>query len=530
MDIVKKEEEPKNDVKPYHDDHNNRSSNREKESKSSRHNGNESKSKDRHHSSSKSSKESKSDKHHKDKSHRHSDSKSSSHNDEKSPKKRPHDEQDSKENEAKKIKLEEKLAVKKEQSSSNGHRHKKDKKKSEPKESREFDAAQGIGFAEALASFDKPSAKSSKIKKDHMADKMVKVKSIDNNLMKKPLKRLEKSPESHSSKHSKPSTSGESRKSIQSLTKPPKLLTEKPKLDILPEIAKELPNDVSIPEYRPLPLNSAMKDYISSVQGSNAGPCRFLKMSESEILAESFSSKANRTKVYSGTSKSRHVPRLFDLCIRYLQDHVDYLEFTGGVPYEILKPVLERARPETLQTIEYYNPQFLEDTDELWQPICQRKWSKKIPQEMETWREMYERCTSEDSEKLKQLTKTITKSHALQNISIQKTKMAFVDSLVKPPRGVRQKQEQFGTSSKLVASPAARTEGLRHLAPNLVAPGDVRLRVQAGLRDDAQSGEILIIFEYFKFIDLFLFSWALKLEPWHYAVKGSNDEETSLKA
>lgn len=504
MDTAKKEE-PKNDVN--HDNHSNRSSNRDKDSKhSSRHNGNESKSKDRHHHSSSSKgsngKESKSDKHHKDKSHhRHSDSKSSSHNDGKSSKKRPHEtEQDSKENEAKKPKVDDKSAVKqKEQSSSNGHRHhKKDKKKSEPKESREFDAAQGIGFAEALASFDMPSVKSTKSKsKDHMADKMVKVKSSDNNLIKKPLKRLEKSPGSSSSKHPKPSTSGESRKSIQSLTKPPKLLTEKPKLDILPEIAKELPNDVSIPEYRPLPLNSAMKDYINSnVHGSNAGHNRqFAKgwNEESEILAESFSSKANRTKVYSGgSSKSRHVPRLFDICIRYLQDHVEYLEGTGGVPYEIIKPVLERARPDQLANIEYYNPYLMEDTDELWQPICQRKWSKRTPEELETWRDMYERCTKEDEEKLKRLTKNIKRSTDLHTVGIQKTKMAFVDSLVKPPRGVAKKQEQFGTSHKLVASPAARTEGLRHLQPNLVAPGDVRLRVQAGLRDDAQSGEIFI--------------------------------------
>jgi hypothetical protein len=71
--------------------------------------------------------------------------------------------------------------------------------------------------------------------------------------------------------------------------------------------------------------------------------------------------------------------------------------------------------------------------------------------------------------------------------------MAYVDTMVKPPRNVMRKQEQFGTNRKLVVSPAARVEALRNLVPNIAAPGDVRLRVAAGLRDDAQQSEWLTI-------------------------------------
>lgn len=410
-------------------------------------------------------------------------------------------EQDSKENEAKKLKTE---AVKndmgKEQKSSNGHKsHKKEhKKKEERKKSQEFDASQGIGFAEALASFDMPTTSSSKHKKEALADKMVKVKSSEGSSSSKSSKPSKSS--SSSSKHEKsqpkPSTSSSSsvepRKSIQTLTQPPKLLTEKPKLDIISDIVNELPNDVSIPEYRPLPLNSVMKDYINSnVYGSNSSQSRHIKqLSESEILAESFSSKANRTRVFSGNSKSRHaIPSLFNLCIRVLIENIDYLECTGGVPFDLLKPVLELAKPEQLSTIEYYNPYLLEDSDALWRPHCQRKWKNKQPQEMETWREMYDRCTREDEEKLSRLTNNIRFKQEKTSSEIQKTKMAYVDTMVKPPRNVMKKQEQFGTSKKLVVSPAARTEGLKHLAPNLATSGDVRLRVQAGLRDDAQQGK-----------------------------------------
>lgn len=471
-----------------------------------------SKSHHHHHSSSnkdKSGSSSKSDnKHHKHKSHHHS------HNGEKesksSSKKRTHEdaiEQDSKEYEAKKLKTE---AVKKEKSkeqksSSNGH-HKSSssKKKMEREKSQEFDESQGVNFADILASLDPPTT-SSKQKKDNLADKIVKVKSSERNSgsSNKPSKSSTKSSSSSSTSnkvdkstsHPKPSTSGEPRKSIQTLTQPPKLLTEKPKLDIMSDIVNEIPNDVSIPEYRPLPLNSVMKDYINSnVLGSNSSEIRQMKfIAESKILAESFSSKANRTRVYSGNAKSRaEIPKLFDMCIRVLQENIDYLECTGGVPFDLLKPVLERAKPDQLATIEYYNPYLLEESDVLWRPHCQRKWRNKQPQEMETWREMFERCTREDEEKLNLLTKHIRHKSEVTSSGIQKTKMAYVDSMVKPPRGVARKQEQFGTSRKLVASATARTEGLKNLAPNLVSAGDVRLRVQAGLRDDAQHGEKIL--------------------------------------
>ena len=65
-----------------------------------------------------------------------------------------------------------------------------------------------------------------------------------------------------------------------------------------------------------------------------------------------------RTKVYSGhkTGYVGKIPTLFDMCIRVIQDNLDCLGYTGGVPYEILKPALERATVKQLEMIEYHNP------------------------------------------------------------------------------------------------------------------------------------------------------------------------------
>jgi len=65
------------------------------------------------------------------------------------------------------------------------------------------------------------------------------------------------------------------------------------------------------------------------------------------------------------------------------------LEFTGGVPYDILKPILERATPDQLFMLEHHNPYLIEDTDILWQYHCNREFRNNERQEMESWREMY---------------------------------------------------------------------------------------------------------------------------------------------
>lgn len=366
--------------------------------------------------------------------------------------------------------------------SSSKPKEKPQKRKHEKTEvtAEEVDGSQGIGFAEALALFDMPSTSKKPAKDLHLADKM-KVTKVTSKAS------------SSSRSDSKKSSSGEdSKKSLKALTSPPKLLTQKPKLQPLPDIVSDLPTDVSIPDYRPMPLTSAVKDYInSSVHGTTSNYMKPQKqMSDKDLLTESFSSKANRMRVYSGNRVQRALPSLFESCIRVLQENIDFLECTGGVPFEILRPVLDRAKPEQLSVIEYYNPYLLEESDVLWEPHCKRKFRNRQRIEMETWRELYERCTREDEIKLNKLTQNIKQHQEITSNGVQKTRLAFLDSMVKPPRGIARKQEIFGTNRKLVVSPAARTVGLKGIMPNLAAAGDARLRVASGLRDDAQVGKL----------------------------------------
>ena len=65
------------------------------------------------------------------------------------------------------------------------------------------------------------------------------------------------------------------------------------------------------------------------------------------------------------------------------------LEYTGGVPYDLLKPVLERASAQQLYSLENFNPYLLEDTGELWKQLCQKECKTAVRNYDETWRDVY---------------------------------------------------------------------------------------------------------------------------------------------
>ncbi|GAB1864272.1 Transcription elongation factor B polypeptide 3 [Camponotus japonicus] len=184
------------------------------------------------------------------------------------------------------------------------------------------------------------------------------------------------------------------------------------------------------PNYKPLP-------YINPIQ----------RKEEIKSVDNIIYFKNQRTKVYSGNKVGyTSVPTLYEMCIRVLIENIDALEFTGGVPYDILKPILERATADQLFMLEHYNPYLIEDTDILWQYHCNREFRNNDRQEMESWREMYMRCLDEREAKLKTLTANIKQSID-KSVPVRSTKLAYVDNVVKPPRNVLKKQAKYGTAN-----------------------------------------------------------------------------------
>ncbi|XP_070772690.1 elongin A, like [Enoplosus armatus] len=154
-----------------------------------------------------------------------------------------------------------------------------------------------------------------------------------------------------------------------------------------------------------------------------------------------------KMQVYSG-AKTIFLPTMMSLhqqCIRTLQNNINLLYETGGVPFEILEPVLERCTPEQLLRIEEFNPIYVGVTDHLWGKHCQRDFKDSKLQEYESWKEMYIRLSEERERKLQRLTKSIVSAHSNKPKGRQ-VKMAFIHSVAKPPRDVRIQQEIHGTA------------------------------------------------------------------------------------
>ncbi|XP_061679458.1 elongin-A [Syngnathoides biaculeatus] len=202
------------------------------------------------------------------------------------------------------------------------------------------------------------------------------------------------------------------------------------------------------PDYRPLPSI----DVTPLSPQRRKGPV-FSDEDDAGFTGKRFNSKM---VVYSG-SKTAYLPRmmtLYEQCIRVLQNNIDSIDEVGGVPFEILEPVLERCTPEQLYRIEQSNQWFTEDSDELWMRHCQRDFKRETPQEYESWREMYLRLHDEREARLRRLTQNISMAHANKPKERQ-VKMAFVNSVAKPPRDVRRRQEKFGTTNGSSAAAAA---------------------------------------------------------------------------
>ncbi|CAH1248042.1 ELOA3 [Branchiostoma lanceolatum] len=202
-------------------------------------------------------------------------------------------------------------------------------------------------------------------------------------------------------------------------------------------------NPVSLPEiqpnYRPLRL---------PVPDLDMSPHKKRGHGHDDSEFASFQ-KNTRTQVYSGRRSHylTEVPSLFDSCMQILCDNIDALEELGGVPYDIVKPVLDKCTPEQLCYLEEQNPYLMEDTDHLWQIHCQRDFrtAQRDQDSFEAWRELYLRKHEEREERLKSITAKVSAAWAGKPQG-RTTKLAYLDGPVKPPRDVRRKQEKLGTA------------------------------------------------------------------------------------
>ncbi|XP_050497932.1 transcription elongation factor B polypeptide 3 isoform X2 [Diabrotica virgifera virgifera] len=328
----------------------------------------------------------------------------------------------------KEIIAEQKKSEHKSKESSSSSKHDSSEKKNKIKKEKEvvkkvqqqkiihgIDSESGASFAEALGMCG-PYVSSPK--KKPIVEKKKESSSVDKYVDSDEYEPVPVSKPKTMTKYDDGASSSSSKVVVPSLMKEPEPLTISLS-SLLPEIS---------PNYKPLcvPFDNQPKRIIS----------------DDEALSRVMMNKNQRTKVYSGNKTIGKVESLFQICVRILQDNIDALEYTGGVPYLILKPIMERATPDQLFNLEHHNPYLIEDTDGLWKLHCQKDFRTKRREEMESWRDMYMRCLDEREAKLNAVTATIKQSQTVA-IPVRTTKLAYVESeYVKPPRNVARKQRR----------------------------------------------------------------------------------------
>jgi len=214
-----------------------------------------------------------------------------------------------------------------------------------------------------------------------------------------------------------------------------------PRIDSLPLSGPSFIPDIS-PHYKPLP---------------RVPPPPASKVADDGVTLDALIASRGKRQmaVYSGAKRGGYrgdVPTLKDQCIQKLKDNVDDIYECGGLSFDVLEPILIRASSETLMQIEQFNPYLMEDTGNIWEGFCKKEFRNKQrnAEDLESWREMYERCLRERDEKLQQLKNKVSKNFnsrgEAKDSAARQTKMAFVDQVSKPPREVRAQQAKNGTA------------------------------------------------------------------------------------
>ncbi|NXX27759.1 ELOA1 protein, partial [Nicator chloris] len=187
-------------------------------------------------------------------------------------------------------------------------------------------------------------------------------------------------------------------------------------------------------------------DFIAS-----AAPVVEAPQQVSEIVQFTGQRLNSKMQVYSG-SKAVCLSRmltLYEQCVRMLHNNIELLQEAGGVPFEILEPVLTRCTPEQLFRIEKCNLMLIKETDHLWKKHCQRDFKNESLLEYESWREMYWRLFNQREEKLKVLTKIILSAQS-EKPKGRQVKMAYVTGAAKPPRNICRQQEIHGPAGPVI--------------------------------------------------------------------------------
>ncbi|KAL3080802.1 hypothetical protein niasHS_014907 [Heterodera schachtii] len=174
-----------------------------------------------------------------------------------------------------------------------------------------------------------------------------------------------------------------------------------------------------------------------------------------------FKAPKEKKRVYAGRRKTtgdvQIVPSLFDICMRFLLNNIDAIDETGDIPFDVLRPIIEKANAEQLMRLEKKNSYLREDTNYLWKNHCKKEFGKELAKLREefgsdeeeeeeddetdeiAWRKRYKMFRFEREQRLIRLSSQIKSNSEVA----QPQRQAMVTAPI-APRYVRKRQIQNG--------------------------------------------------------------------------------------
>lgn len=331
-------------------------------------------------------------------------------------------------------------------SSKDGKNYESKKHKSDQSSSGELSCVEkkgsSSGFGAALMALETSSSKNKKKKsKSHHKEK----------------EKDDKKDKSHKSKSSHKESNSDLSTTRSADTPSSSKTEDRKSLPTISASSGPMPLEPISPNYKPLP-HVPLPDIMDDIEDSSDYPTldpNMFDQAKAEKQAENdvtFSKKSKR-QIYSGRATGlSKVESLFDIVIRSIQENMDSYRYLGGVPYDILKPVIDRATAKQLFLLEHNNPYLLDSTNHLWEQHCKKEFKNKKPEDMETFRDMYIRLVDERKQKLKNLSEQYSSKQATAIAQRRTTQLAFVGTNAKPPKSVARAQAKYGTGTVVGAS------------------------------------------------------------------------------
>ncbi|KJA27056.1 hypothetical protein HYPSUDRAFT_983931 [Hypholoma sublateritium FD-334 SS-4] len=170
----------------------------------------------------------------------------------------------------------------------------------------------------------------------------------------------------------------------------------------------------------------------------------------------------------------RRVPTLVQLCQRAavaLANADTICSLGDGLPYPLVKPILERCSIEQLSRLEQASPHLQRETAEIWKDLCFRKYRMTaeerhsvddVPQDPDSWRFRYFALEEAEARRVDELGSRLRSQRMEADERKKEKEVKYTDRGLPDPKRARTGSSSWGTAPRKSLFQQTRNEASRY--------------------------------------------------------------------